>query len=217
MRVGRRLEKILTLIKPNCNRIIDVGTDHGFLAYKAINEKDVQVVYATDISEGSLNKAKELATKYHLEDRMVCVVSDGFKGLSGEFDVAIIAGMGGNEIVKILEQCPPTVSVSEFLLQPMQDIEVLRKYLLGAGYKIEYDETILDRNKFYSVVQCKKTETKNSFSFIDVVIGKTDKENNGQDFKQFLHYSIKKLEDREDFLSKEEQEKLDIYKSFSKK
>lgn len=215
MRIGKRLEKILTLIKPNCGKIIDVGTDHGFLAFKSVTEKNAKLVYATDISKDSLDKAVELAKKHGLEDRIVCVLSDGFKKLEGEFDVAVVAGMGGNEIVKILEQCPQTVKVWEYLLQPMQDAEVLREYLLGAGYEIEYDETVLDRKKFYSIIQCRKAGVKNNFSDIDLVVGKTDRENNGQDFKKFLHYNINKLEGRKDFLSKQDRKRLDIYKSFS--
>lgn len=217
MRIGKRLEKILTLIKPNCGKIIDVGTDHGFLAFKAVTEKNAELVYATDISKDSLDKAVELAKKHSLEDRIIFVLSDGFKNLEGEFDVAVVAGMGGNEIVKILKQCPQTVKVLEYLLQPMQDAEILRGYLLGVGYEIEYDETVLDRNKFYSVIQCRKAEVKNNFSDIDVVVGKTDLENKGQDFKKFLHYNINKLEVRKDFLSEQDRKRLDIYKSFSTK
>ena len=214
MRIGKRLEKILELLESNLDAVADVGTDHGFLALRAIEEKSTKKVYATDISKGSLQKAVELAEKYNLEDKLVCVLSDGFKNVHAKLDVAVIAGMGGNEIVKILKERPTFCSVKEYLLQPMQDTEVLREYLLKNGYTISHDETVKDRDKFYSVIKCSYTGELRKINKEAIVIGITDKQNLGKDFKEFLEFNIKSLKSREKYLNEFDKQRLLLYESF---
>ena len=217
MRVGKRLEKILDLVDLNLNAVADVGTDHGFLALRVIEEKNAKVVYATDISKGSLDKAIDLANKYNLNDRLICIRTDGFKNMSVNLDVAVIAGMGGNEIVKILKERPESCVVKEYLLQPMQDTEILREYLLRNGYAISYDETVKDRDKFYSVIQCSYTGKICRVNKQSVVIGITDKKKLGKDFKEFLEFNINSLKAREKYLSEFDKKRLSIFESFFEK
>ena len=41
MRVGKRLEKILSLIDSKADLVADIGTDHGILAFKILTENKV--------------------------------------------------------------------------------------------------------------------------------------------------------------------------------
>lgn len=217
MRIGKRLQKVIDLVDTDLNVVVDIGTDHGFVALKVIEDKNAKLVYATDISEGSLKKAEELAKKYNYSDRMICVLSDGFNKLNiNKANLVIIAGMGGYEIVKILSN-PNNININEFILEPMQHTKVLRKYLYENGYNISYDETIQDRDKFYSVIKCKKTDRPIKYKPVDLLIGKTDLINNGEDFLNYLNYELNSYESRLKYLDKEEKIEYGILKKYKQK
>ena len=93
----------------------------------------------------------------------------------------------------------------------MQDVEQVREYLFKSGYAIIKDETVEDKNKYYSVIKCRYSGDVKRFDLADIYVGKTDKTNKGKDFIKFLEYSVNKLKSREKFLSEPEQYKLNLY------
>ena len=209
MRIGKRLEKLLSLLDKNLGAVADIGTDHGFLAVRAVIDKNAKKVYATDISAESLSKAADLSVRMGLSGQIECVVSDGFDRLNERLDAAVIAGMGGHEIVKILGRVDP-FQVKTYLLQPMQDVEVLREWLLLNGFEIVYDETVMDRGKFYSAIKCVYSGVKKECEIKDIIFGKTDLENKGQDFIEYLQFNIQSLQARKNHLNSFDQKKLEL-------
>ena len=214
MRVGKRLEKILSLLNNKVGVIADIGTDHGILAFRILTDLKADKVIATDISEPSLDKARELKDRYGFGNKFLCKVGDGLKPLKDEkkIDVVIIAGMGGIEIVKILNQKPSNLEIGSFIFQPMQDAEILREFLISSGYNISVDETVKDRDKFYSTIKCDGVIAPKTASIEEIVVGKTDRQRLGNDFRQWLEMEITKQESREKFLSEEKKARLNVLK-----
>ena len=134
----KRLKEICAHI-PKCAVLADVGCDHGYCAQYALESGLAQKVYITDISEKCLEKAISLLQKEIDEGRCIPLVGDGLSVLP-EPAAVLIAGMGGEEIIKILTgQLPPI-----FLLQPMKNSEKLRRFLLERGANITLDYTFED-------------------------------------------------------------------------
>lgn len=141
----RRLKEICGAIPPS-KVLADVGCDHGYCARYALEKGLCEKVYITDISEKCLNKAKSLLQREIEEGRCIPLVGDGVSVLPEPCTV-LIAGMGGEEIVKILSQKMPPV----FVLQPMKNTEKLRRFLVESGCKISRDNTFED-GKFYDLI-----------------------------------------------------------------
>ena len=97
-----RLNKIFSLI-PNCKVFADVGCDHGYLSKAVLDGKKAQKVYFSDLSKNCLDKAKRLLFDYEQKGEAIGVVSNGFENLEGDIDCALVAGMGGEEILLILK------------------------------------------------------------------------------------------------------------------
>ena len=97
-----RLETIFNHI-PSCEVFADIGCDHGYIAKAMLDSGKAQKVIIADVSEKCLKKAEELLSDYIAIGRAESKVSDGFTKV-GECSVALIAGMGGEEIVHILSQ-----------------------------------------------------------------------------------------------------------------
>jgi len=130
----------------------DVGCDHGILSLYLLQNGLTDRLVATDISAPSLRKTATLLQKNGLSERAECVVCDGLP-VDRNFDQVLIAGMGGNEICKILTQYFTRNSARPILvLQPMRDFEKVRKLLNAFGYKIVVDRLIFDK-KFYLLIR----------------------------------------------------------------
>lgn len=141
-----RIEEICKRIAP-CKTFADVGCDHGFCTRYALEQKLCEIAYVTDISARSLEKAKTLLKSDIRAGRCVPVVADGLDGVA-PCEQVLIAGMGGEEIVRILSRVPLP---DRFILQPMKNAEKVRAFLLARGAHIEEDVTFADK-KFYDLI-----------------------------------------------------------------
>lgn len=141
----KRLKEICSHI-PKVKMLADIGCDHGYCARYALENGLAQRVYITDISAQSLEKAKTLLSKEIEEGRCVPLVGDGLRVLP-EPCAVLVAGIGGEEIVKILSYDIPPV----FLLQPMKNTEKVRRFLVERGCSISLDYTFED-GKFYDLI-----------------------------------------------------------------
>ena len=136
LRTGLRLA-------PACQVGADIGSDHGKMAVTLLQHNICKRVIATDISAPSLAKARKAARTFGLEEYLDLKVGNGlFPIEKEEVDIAIIAGMGGELISKILLEGDAIArSMKGLLLQPMQHAARLRFYLRSHEWRIE-DESI---------------------------------------------------------------------------
>ncbi len=134
---------------PKTGVFADVGCDHGYMAQYMLENGLCERAYISDISEKCLEKAEKLLRPYIESGKCVPVVCDGLKGIPKPCDFVLIAGMGGEEIVKILLEgyLPP-----HFLFQPMKNTEKLRRFLIGHGANLQQDLTFSDGKKYYDVL-----------------------------------------------------------------
>ncbi len=148
--MNSRIEVIASLILPS-DVLCDVGCDHGYIAKKALDKKLVEKVIVTDISMPSLNKAVELLSKYY-PDKFLAIKTDGLSSVPFSNEV-LIAGMGGEEIIKILQKSAYKPVI--LILQPMKNADKVRKYLHESGYGIERDFTFFADEKYYDLMRAK--------------------------------------------------------------
>ena len=88
---------------PEADVFADIGCDHGYCTQYMLKNRRCRLAYISDISAGSLQKARTLLAREVEEGRCIPVVADGLDGVK-ECDLVLIAGMGGEEIVRILER-----------------------------------------------------------------------------------------------------------------
>ncbi len=133
--------------------VCDVGTDHALLAAHLITSGKCEKVIASDINEGPLESARKTVEKYGISANVDLVLSDGLKDVNGAgvTDI-VIAGMGGETIVKILGECQFDLNGIRLILQPMTKAEVLRKWLELYGYKIISENGVAEGEKLYTVI-----------------------------------------------------------------
>lgn len=151
-----RLRCIAELV-PRGARLADVGTDHAYLPVWLLQEGRIEHAIASDINDGPLAHARRTASEYGVSERMefrLCAGLDGFA--PDEADAVVIAGMGGETIVSILDAAPWLRSgKAALLLQPMTKAELLRRWLAENGYRIERERLVKDKGTIYAVLVVK--------------------------------------------------------------
>ena len=179
-----RLKKIYDMTSHDI--IADIGTDHGKLVGQLFLDGKIKKAYLTDISSKSLEKARQLMQKLNFLDKSVFVVCDGLDGLCDIQDnvQTIIAGMGGEEIIKILSKVKNKQKINSFILQPQKNVVNLREYLINNGYKIKKDIVVKDGKQFYFVIEAVFGE--DTLTQPELFFGKTNIEQYPNDFKEYL-------------------------------
>jgi len=191
---SKRLLKVLEYVD-YVGTVADIGCDHGYLSEMLIDSGKARKVIATDISEDCLDKTRLLLAKHDLENKIQTRLGDGLTVLKpDEVDVAVIAGMGGHEIAKILGDKSRKDGIKHFVLQPMQKSVDLRRWLAANSYVIENDECVEESGKFYDVLKVKKGIFRKRLKYNVAMFGKTNLEMKPftEDFVNRLNYEERK-------------------------
>lgn len=147
-----RLHAISSLV-PDGAKLVDVGTDHGFIPVRLLLDNRIQTAIASDIGAAPLDHARRTAEQFGVTDRVDFRLCDGLCGISeDEVDTVVIAGMGGDNISAILSSAPWTKKGTLLLLQPMSKAEVLRRYLPENGYCVVAEQLVADKGVIYPIL-----------------------------------------------------------------
>lgn len=187
--MNKRLTEIFSAI-PCCKRFADIGCDHGYMTLAMLKAGKCQSAIVSDISEKCLQKARELLATYIADGRVLSVVSNGFEKVD-ECDLALIAGMGGEEIISIIKNAKNLPE--NLVLQPMKNVEKVRVELVKAGYRIEKDYVFFASGIFYDLLVLKKGKDK--LSQEEIEFGRTNLIEKGEDFKAMLNQKISKIKE----------------------
>ena len=198
----KRLLDIISLIDKN-KKVIDIGTDHGlvplYLAKNGISEN----ILATDISEKSLDKLR-MRLDDNLRQIITTKVTDGFVGIEKQDkQVAIIAGMGANTIIDIIEKSLDFAKNLDYLvLASNVNTEKLRTYLVDNNFEIIKDFLSYENNKYYDILKVRFGNAK-KLTLAETYYGKDDIDTKAALLVEKLAIDYKKNQEfRKDILNK---------------
>ncbi len=148
-----RLQICAGFVSPG-DRVADIGCDHGYLSIYLLKNGIASHVYASDINEGPLQSAALNARKFGVADRLQLYLSDGVRSIPRDFDTLVCAGMGGDNMIHILESAPWLRSGQyRLILQCQSKTPLLRRYLSETGWRIYEESVIRDGRFLYTVME----------------------------------------------------------------
>ena len=153
LRLRPRLRQIADMI-PNGARIVDVGTDHGYVPTWLLQQGIISTAIATDIHDEPLQHAWMTAVSCCLAEQISFRLCDGLDDVDpDEVDTVIIAGMGGETIIDILSRAEDFFTDRHrLLLQPMSKQAELRLYLAKVGWHFDEERLVRDRGELYTLM-----------------------------------------------------------------
>ena len=152
--ISKRLLCCASMVPPGA-RVADIGTDHGYLGIHLLQAGISPLVIACDLRKGPLENARRNARQFGAQDAMEFRLSDGLEKIAPEeIDCAVLAGMGGDLIVRILSACSWRAREGlTLVLQPQSAGNVLRRWLYSEGLELLREEPVQDGSFLYTVMQ----------------------------------------------------------------
>lgn len=151
VKLSPRLEAVLSFVQGNA--LVDVGTDHAHLPIAACMQGIVQKGIACDLNAGPLETACKNIADYGLEGKIETRLGYGLDPISEEeTDCIAIAGMGGMNIVNILQKFKFFKKINRLVVQPQRDVVLVRRTLDEMGFVFLDEVSVKEGNRFYSVI-----------------------------------------------------------------
>lgn len=159
MKLSKRLELVASFV-PEGSNLADIGTDHGYIPIALVSRGVAGSAIAMDVRSGPLERAEENIRRYGLGGMIITRLSDGVQQLErGEADTVVIAGMGGELVIHILEHGRHLWdSVSRWVLSPQSELDKVRCYLAKQGFAIAKEAMVCEDGKYYTVMEVKRGE-----------------------------------------------------------
>lgn len=163
-----RIKTIASLVDKD-SKLVDIGTDHGYLPIYLYENEITKNITGSDISSNALKFAKANFEKHNLSDKIKLIVSDGFKNLDEKYDTAVISGMGTDTIKKILDidNIP-----NKLIISSHKNVDELRLFMNEKGYKIIKEIVLQENDIFYDIIKYEKgNEILNKY---ELLVGKSN-------------------------------------------
>lgn len=157
MKLSCRLETVASFVDKG-SIAADVGTDHGYIPICLVERGISPSAIGMDVREGPLMRAKEHIREHGLEDRISARLGDGLEKLEpGEADAVVIAGMGGELVIRILEGGKRLwEDVRDWILSPQSELEKVRRFLWENGFDTAAEAMVEEDGKYYTVMKCRR-------------------------------------------------------------
>ena len=148
------MKAVSSMVTPG-SVLADIGTDHGYVPISLVQRKKIKSAIAMDVNKGPLQRAKEHIQEFQLEDYIETRLSDGVKKLEvGEVDSILIAGMGGDLVIRIItEGMEVCRSAKELVLQPQSELGKVRKFLREKKFEIIDEDMVIEDGKYYPMMK----------------------------------------------------------------
>lgn len=198
--LGGRLQLCASMVRPN-TALADIGTDHAYLPIWLAKQGLVSRAIAADIRPGPLQSAQQNIRRYRVEELVSTRLSNGLQEIfSVEADDIVIAGMGGEMMIQIIENAPWLRQKGKrLILQPMTSIPELREYLAKQGFAVLQEQAVVEDGHAYSVMQLEFAPEKVSTDCLYPYIGKLDATTEGN--REYMRKVIVQLEKKSGGLS----------------
>ena len=149
--LGPRLALCASLVREG-SLFCDVGTDHAYLPIWLLKMGKISRALACDVNPGPLEAARRDGARYEVGEELSFRLSDGLRQVSPqEAEDIAIAGMGGELILRIIEETPWLRNEGKrLILQPMSSVPELREGLKELGFAVLKEEAAQEGTKVYS-------------------------------------------------------------------
>ena len=187
-----RLQTIADMVRQGIN-LVDVGCDHAYLVCYLVQKDIIDSAIACDINELPLRRAKENIEAYGLQKRIRTVLSNGLENIpEDDADDIVIAGMGAETIMQIIDDCKYLQNPSKrLLLQPMTKHELMREYLYQKGFEIVREKAVCEQEHDYTVILARWCGQSKQIDDVQKYIGAIRFNNTKEDMRYIVNVAKK--------------------------
>ncbi len=205
----KRLKLISSLVNKG-EKILDIGTDHCFVPIFLLENNITNNISASDIADKPLGFAKKNLKKKGFQESVKLIKSNGFQNIDiSQYDVIIIAGMGGKTISKIISSKPFN---GRYIIHSTTSLPEVRKTIEKIGMSI-FNEIIIKEGKIFNIIM-EVVRGKESLSKKEMYMGPSLLKKNYDYTKKYYEFLLEviinnSLKSKDEFFEKEKREWLE--------
>ncbi len=172
-RLDDRLAAAFAYVRPG-HAAADIGCDHGKLTAALAGSGRCPLVLACDLRPDPLEKARRLCAPYG--EKVQCRLGNGLSVVTpGEVEDIIIAGMGAETIIEILEAAPWVRDTRyNLVLVPATKHSILRRWLARSGFALVGETLCQAAGRWYAVMNARFAGTGHEPDGLECLCGKTE-------------------------------------------
>lgn len=157
IRISKRLSIICDMVPSSV--VADIGSDHGKLMIALAESGKIRKGFAVENKEGPFERLRSNLIRYHVDDIVTPLFSDGIKDITRDVSTIVIAGMGGQTIVNILKAHPEKlISVKTIIIDAHTAVPFARKEICQMGFAIADEKIVKEDGVFYEIIKFIKAE-----------------------------------------------------------
>lgn len=170
MKLSKRLLAIAKLVPKN-SIVADIGSDHGLVLIYLAKNNLIQKGYGVENKVGPFNILKRALKPFYWQN-LIPILSDGLLNLASDVNCLVLAGMGGENIINILEKGKENLKNVQFIIcDPHTLIPSVRMFLSKNQFLIEDEMLIYEKNQFYEISLYQKTKKEIKYSSFEINYG----------------------------------------------
>lgn len=192
MNLSKRLKAIYDMVPFAVTA--DIGSDHGKLMIALFNDARIPKGYAVENKRGPYNRLVKALTEAKIIDEVVPLFSDGITDLPTSVSTIVLAGMGGDTILKILNDHPEKLKlVQTIIIDAHTNTPKLRKEISDMGFVIADERIVEEDNIYYEIIKFIRSDVA-YYNEKDIEFGPILRKEQSATFKQKYEARIKEIE-----------------------
>mgnify|MGYP001027288330 FL=1 len=189
MSLSKRLNAIYNLVDYGSS-LADIGADHGQLIIELYHNKVCKKLFCNDNKIGPYTILKSNVSK--VSEDIEVSLSSGIEALPSYIDTLVIAGMGGDLIIDIINKhVDKLTNISTIILAPNTNVNLVRQVVSKLGYKITKEVVVFEKH-YYQIIRFDKGET--NYTKNDYLFGPILRIEKSKEFLNMLDFEKSKLE-----------------------
>ena len=192
MTLSKRLQAIYEMVPYSVTA--DIGSDHGKLMIALFNDGRIPKGYAVENKKGPYDRLVKALKEVNIDEDVVPLFSDGISELPPSVGTVVLAGMGGDTILKILQDHKENLkNVQTIIIDAHTNTPKLRKEISELGFIIADEKMVEEDGIYYEIVKFIRSDIA-LYSDKDIEFGPILRMEKSPLFKQKYEARIKEIE-----------------------
>ena len=192
MTLSKRLQAIYEMVPYSVTA--DIGSDHGKLMIALFNDGRIPKGYAVENKKGPYERLVKALKEVNIDEDVVPLFSDGISELPPSVGTIVLAGMGGDTILKILLDHKENLkNVQTIIIDAHTNTPKLRKEISELGFIIADEKMVEEDGIYYEIVKFIRSDIA-LYSDKDIEFGPILRMEKSPLFKQKYEARIKEIE-----------------------
>lgn len=152
MKLSLRLQTIYEMVPYSVTA--DIGSDHGKLMIALFEDGRIPKGYAVENKKGPYDRLVNALKEANIDEDVVPLFSDGISELPPNVGTVVIAGMGGDNIIKILlDHKEKLKNVQTIIIDAHTNIPLARKEISELGFVIADERMVEEEGIYYEIIK----------------------------------------------------------------